>query len=337
MDNQILVAGGIGITPAISVMRKHAESRRSNLIWAVRDPHMLEFFVKHGSFSTRGWNLIFYTGKQPLYVGNSNEILTSSGALVHVIRSRPNIANLIPNIIYSIESGKFVPEAYVPETKVDAMEQLKDKLVELESEDVPSQEKLNQLMEFSDGLGFLFTDLMGEIVKDDPKMQDYMKKHQMIRASTVFSPASFNAISEDGEGEIDASTSTSVDPVKSRRNTRRSLGNAMIANKRMSMRGMSMRGFNPHGGPRLGRGTSTMFLGSLTSSLVGMMEDGMNEYLPWEEDSEESQMFVNDLDQEEVLGTWGCLYCGGQGPLANSLKKTADRFGISVALESFKW
>lgn len=52
-DNQILVAGGIGITPAISVMRKHAASRRTNLIWAVRDPHMLEFFVKHGEFSSR--------------------------------------------------------------------------------------------------------------------------------------------------------------------------------------------------------------------------------------------------------------------------------------------
>lgn len=66
LDNQILVAGGIGITPALSVMRKHQESRRPSLIWACRDPHMLEFFCKNGEFSRRGWNMIFYTGKTAL-------------------------------------------------------------------------------------------------------------------------------------------------------------------------------------------------------------------------------------------------------------------------------
>lgn len=36
-DNTICVATGIGITPALSVIRAHRESRRINLIWACRD------------------------------------------------------------------------------------------------------------------------------------------------------------------------------------------------------------------------------------------------------------------------------------------------------------
>lgn len=36
-DNNICVASGIGITPALSVIRAHRESRRINLVWVVRD------------------------------------------------------------------------------------------------------------------------------------------------------------------------------------------------------------------------------------------------------------------------------------------------------------
>lgn len=324
MDNQILVAGGIGITPAISVMRNHAETRRSNLIWAVRDPHMLEFFVKHGTFSTRGWNLIFYTGKQPLYVGSSNEILTASGALVHIIRSRPNIADLIPNIIYSIESGKFVPEAFVSETKGDAIVQLKDKLIELDSADIPTDEMLNEVMEFSDNLGFLFSDLMSEISKGDPKMKEYIQKYLLASEDTVSPLPSFNESLGNGKGKKGTSS-------------RKSLGDALVKRRRslISTRSSLGSSFSVRQGPRGGR-SSTLFLGA---SLASCMEDGngtVNAYSPWEEDSEESRVFVNKLDQA-VLDTWGCLYCGGQGPLAHSLKKTVKKIGISVALESFKW
>ena len=36
-DNTICVASGIGITPALSIIRSHKESRRINLIWMCRD------------------------------------------------------------------------------------------------------------------------------------------------------------------------------------------------------------------------------------------------------------------------------------------------------------
>ncbi len=41
-DNQILVACGIGITPALAAIGAFKSSRRINLVWSVRDPEMLE-------------------------------------------------------------------------------------------------------------------------------------------------------------------------------------------------------------------------------------------------------------------------------------------------------
>jgi len=40
-DNYILVASGIGITPALAAINAFKSSRRVNLIWAVRDLEML--------------------------------------------------------------------------------------------------------------------------------------------------------------------------------------------------------------------------------------------------------------------------------------------------------
>jgi NAD(P)H-flavin reductase len=41
-DNHILVATGIGITPALAAINAFKSSRRINLIWVVRDSGMLE-------------------------------------------------------------------------------------------------------------------------------------------------------------------------------------------------------------------------------------------------------------------------------------------------------
>lgn len=41
-DNQVLVASGIGITPALAAINAFKSTRRINLIWVVRDPEMLE-------------------------------------------------------------------------------------------------------------------------------------------------------------------------------------------------------------------------------------------------------------------------------------------------------
>jgi hypothetical protein len=318
MDNQILVAGGIGITPAISVMRKHKATRRSNLIWAVRDPHMLEFFVKHGDFSSRGWNLFFYTGKQPLYVGKTNNILTPSGAMVHIIRARPNLRDLIPNIIYSIESGEFVPEEFIKETKVDAISELQKELVLLDELQLSSREKMSKLITLTDNLGLLFSDLMEEITKGDLSSTQ--------RTDETTGEDSNEAMEEQHDGEdeddlLEKIRSTKI-PSQGKLTRRASLELEEAPSPQLfDLRASMNRSLT--GGRQL----------LMQESWV---EKGSSVSMPWKADATESKVFVRNLDKDH-LSTWGALYCGGQGPLADALKKTTKEVGISVALESFKW
>eukprot|EP01083_Nonionella_stella_P260336 887786_1 len=98
-DNQILVASGIGITPALAAINAFKSSRRINLVWAVRDPEMLEFFLEQMYLNHGGWNLVFYTGKAPL-----PSAIEERNSNVRVIEGRPDLPSLIPNIVYSHES-----------------------------------------------------------------------------------------------------------------------------------------------------------------------------------------------------------------------------------------
>lgn len=121
---------GIGITPALSVIRAHKDSRRINLIWAVRDPHLLDFFLRHLYLDHQGWNLIFYTGKEKLRKPNLD---TKTNSNICIIESRPKLGEVIPNIIYGVESGLGIPENYTPNTKSIASEMLADRLIDMKS------------------------------------------------------------------------------------------------------------------------------------------------------------------------------------------------------------
>jgi len=101
-DNMILVAAGIGITPALSAIEAFKQFRRVNLVWAVRDASMLVFFLENAKLDENGLNLIFYTGKDPL-----PEIIMNFNVHAHVkiIRERPNLSYVIPNIIEHFDKG----------------------------------------------------------------------------------------------------------------------------------------------------------------------------------------------------------------------------------------
>ena len=124
-DNQILVASGIGITPALSVIRAHKNSRRINLIWAVRDPHLLGYFLQHLYLDHQGWNLIFYTGREKLKDRLFESIANTN---ICIIEGRPKLDQVIPNIIFGIESKNGLPELYNQDARTVASEMLVDKL-----------------------------------------------------------------------------------------------------------------------------------------------------------------------------------------------------------------
>jgi len=106
-DNMILVASGIGITPALSTIEANRDSRRINLIWAVREASMLVFFLENAKLDEKGLNLIFYTGKEDdLPESIENYHTNGSNAHVKIIKERPNLSHLIPNIIEFVDKGK---------------------------------------------------------------------------------------------------------------------------------------------------------------------------------------------------------------------------------------
>ena len=57
-----------------------------------------------------GWILIFYTGKERLSPAIENHLT----ATTILIKRRPDLHSLVPNIIYGIESGVGVPESIQP-------------------------------------------------------------------------------------------------------------------------------------------------------------------------------------------------------------------------------
>ena len=99
-DNMILVAAGIGITPALSVIEAFKQFRRVNLIWAVRDASMLIFFLENAKLDEKGLNLIFYTGKDHL-----PETITNFNVHAHVkiIKECPSLSYVILNNIEHLD------------------------------------------------------------------------------------------------------------------------------------------------------------------------------------------------------------------------------------------
>jgi hypothetical protein len=75
--------------------------------------------------SSKNFLLWFYTGKEEL---NENDIEIFTNSNICIILGRPTLAQLIPNLIYGIESGKGRPERYVPTFKQEASEMLVDYL-----------------------------------------------------------------------------------------------------------------------------------------------------------------------------------------------------------------
>ena len=64
-DKLILVASGIGITPALSCLHQYRESRHVALLWMCRDPALIQFFLEICQFEDT-IILIYYTGKAKL-------------------------------------------------------------------------------------------------------------------------------------------------------------------------------------------------------------------------------------------------------------------------------
>jgi hypothetical protein len=136
---------------------------------------VLEFFMDHLWLNNDGWILIFYTGKEEL----SRAVLNSKfNANIKLIKTRPVLEKIIPNIIYGIETGKGVPEAAVPTEKVQVRGMIARKVWELEGEGFSEDEIIEELTFLAHEKGFLLSSLVDERGEDKDKSLLQVVKEQ---------------------------------------------------------------------------------------------------------------------------------------------------------------
>ena len=102
-DNLICVASGIGITPAISIVTSFAQTRRVNLVWACRDPDLIEHYLRHICHDS-AWTFIFYTGKRSLNLNDGDIGWLKGRRTLKIIQGRPDLEDLVCSIVDNISN-----------------------------------------------------------------------------------------------------------------------------------------------------------------------------------------------------------------------------------------
>jgi hypothetical protein len=223
-----------------------------------------------------------------------------------------------------------VPEAYAPQSKFDAMDAMEEKVLELDK--VPtltSQEKMEELINYADELGYLFSDLVAEISPDDKDTSTIEESVEEGKPTEI----------DEGDRILNAfrgvSTrrlslaSTPENPVKRRVSTIKRLSLASTPENPVKRRATMNRGIS----------MASKGWNAINNNMTNMNEqmEELNSFKPWESDSTEAVAFVKELDPEQVLRTWGVLYCGGKSPLAEKVEKVSAEYNLKIALESFAW
>lgn len=110
-NHVVLVASGIGITPALGVMGQYSGASRSKfLVWTTRCPNMLKFFaplLKDANIAA-----VFYTGKEYVFTEKELTALRSFGN-IYIEQKRPrNLTRVIESLIetYERQSHRCVQE-----------------------------------------------------------------------------------------------------------------------------------------------------------------------------------------------------------------------------------
>lgn len=98
----VLIASGIGITPALGVLNHYkGRSRTKVLIWSTRCPNMLKFFTP--LFTDAAMAIIYYTGKEKLSTEELKRL--RSGGNIYIQQSRPDdLTQIVSTVITKVTS-----------------------------------------------------------------------------------------------------------------------------------------------------------------------------------------------------------------------------------------
>lgn len=161
-DKQILVSTGIGLTPALSVIEAHKESRTIFLVWSTREAEMVEFFLENYHYldHRHGFNYIFYTGTRPL----NATLLESLPRNVKITNSRPDLDVLIPDIIHASEcSDVKSQDDFQTCSKCQVIQDLLDNASLLSASSLSDDMKLQVLANMTKDAGYDFLELSSHL------------------------------------------------------------------------------------------------------------------------------------------------------------------------------
>lgn len=301
-DNMICVASGIGITPAISAIEAYKKNRRVNLVWTCRDASMLVFFLENAKLDTKGFNIIFYTGKDqlPPTIANCN----AQDAHLRIVRERPNLHHVIPNIIRTID--EFLENKNPEHCNAVRLAQNSADMSEIENSTCSPQI-------FKDVSNIQYSEEMHACLKDDCNLQN--DNENRASKQDIHSMAS----STDG-----------CCPSKLKEKQ------AVNSTRRVSVAtfGVYAKAEQEERNKRLSTWTTLLDEEEIR---VSSFESAIpkSQLRVWEEDKS-SKDYIKSMPSSS-LKRWGFLYCGGRNPVLGSLIKESKDLGIPLHEEAFDW
>jgi len=339
-DNLVLVASGIGITPAMSIITTFQQSgRRTNLIWACRDPSLLEFYLQKCKFDVRAWTLIYYTGKRKLCIG------CELPPTVLIFNGRPSLDVAVRNMILGVELETGLPEELYAHAEA-AISDARDHYNHIAlREGLSPQQRFDLLIQRSlitfgetDFVRRLEGQVAGEAELDATKLCAALNALFVEGAFELEEmPALVERFDAGGKG-----VASVVDLLAycTKSAHRHALGEEESP-KDLSHRreiGRAIRTFMPEKGTKP---PSTDALALTKSSTLSLLREQSNhhrfEYTHRDSLAQGDPDSFVKLVGADRLATWQVLYCGGSQPVVDSLKAVERSYGIKLRVEKFDW
>lgn len=294
------------------------------------------FFLEHMYLEHDGWNLIFYTGKEPLtsaiesantnvkiikgrYVEMTRDYCTPSLSSIYIAFSshlhicRPNLSSVIPNVIYGIESNKGLPENYTMRSKQEMKKHLTTLIRELDVDPTMSaSEKVAKIRTYGQDLGVSLPEVIDEIHHTLDEIHHSRNKSSFSSAKDLSSPSS---VRPNAERSKRCSRNVDQPYVLSRVEVEQGGGMGSPARRRSSLKQWSTVRQVIHQ-----RDPNTLLKPA---------------FKPWKKNAQQEN-FVKNLDKS-IMSTWGIFFCGGSGGVITDLRGISFDYNIDLHIDSFAW
>lgn len=273
---------------------------------------------------------------------------------MRIVKGRPDFSSVVPNIIYGIESkeGKrlllnrllyhvmshrfllqsgpntiFIssglPEIYTEDSKIKMKELIMKRCTELDEDPtIRPSEKISQLRQYGDSLGFSLRPFLGEEV-------DFEK------GSSLFDSHNHHDVS--GKETEAQETLYKLKQSLTLPNNSNTLGRKFSSSRlSLSESDRSCKRSNTSAKRRTRRVSLTHW----NDVLHGVGEKDSNHMMqpafqPCDK-NESQERCVKRLDSK-ILATWGIMYCGGSKPVTTALRELSQDYDIDLHIDSFKW